>query len=78
MKLNDPDEPESLKYTLGYEKSGAMTNAPIAKNTDFEIGKLSEDNLKIKGMAVKLSNALMTGNHTDKLIYTISTTTVTP
>ncbi|MCC2844257.1 MULTISPECIES: hypothetical protein [Clostridium] len=78
MKLNDPDEPDSLKYTLGYEKSGAMTNAPIAKNTDFEIGKLSEDNLKIKGMAVKLSNALMTGNHTDKLIYTISTTTVTP
>ena len=55
-----------------------MTIAPIAKNTDFEIGKLSEDNLKIKGMAVKLSNALMTGNHTDKLIYTISTTTVTP
>lgn len=78
MKLNDPDEPDSLKYTLGYEKSGAMTNAPIAKNTDFEIGKLSEDNLKIKGMAVKLSNALMTGNHTDKLIYTISTATVTP
>lgn len=78
MKLNDPDEPDSLKYTLGYEKSGAMTNAPIARNTDFEIGKLSEDNLKIKGMAVKLSNALMTGNHTDKLIYTISTTTVTP
>lgn len=78
MKLNDPDEPDSLKYTLGYDKSGAMTNAPIAKNTDFEIGKLSEDNLKIKGMAVKLSNALMTGNHTDKLIYTISTTTVTP
>lgn len=73
MKLNDPDEPDSLKYTLGYEKSGVMTNAPIAKNTDFEIGKLSADNLKIKGMAVKLSNALQTGNHTDKLIYTIST-----
>lgn len=78
MKLNDPDEPDSLKYTLGYEKSGTMTNAPIAKDTDFEIGKLSADNLKIKGMAVKLSNALQTGNHTDKLIYTISTTTVTP
>ncbi len=78
MKLNDPDEPDSLKYTLGYEKDGTMSNAPIAKNTDFEIGKLSADNLKIKGMAVKLSNALMTGNHTDKLIYTISTTTVAP
>lgn len=78
MKLNDPDEPDSLKYTLGYEKSGTMTNAPIAKDTDFEIGKLSADNLKIKGMAVKLSNALQTGNHTDKLIYTISTTTVAP
>lgn len=78
MKLNDPDEPDSLKYTLGYEKTGTMTNAPIAKNSDFEIGKLSADNLKIKGMAVKLSNALQTGNHTDKLIYTISTTTVAP
>lgn len=79
MKINDPDDPDPLKYTLGYEINGKMENAPIVKDTDFEIGKLSAGNLKIKGMAVKLTNAMQTGNHTDKLIYTITTTkTVTP
>lgn len=78
MRLNDVKEPDPLKYTLGYKKGDAIETAPIAADTSFEIGKLYVGNESIEGIAVKKSNALMTGNHTDRLIYTITTATVKP
>lgn len=74
MELSDPDEKDPLQYTLGYTQGGGMVNAPIAKETDFVIGALHDGNKKIPGLAVKLSTAQQTGNHTDRLVYTISTT----
>lgn len=80
MELSDPDEKDPLKYTLGYDKNYDKTidakteNMKIQKATDEEFGKLWDANKTIKGLAVKQSDALQTGNHTDRLIYTIVTT----
>lgn len=81
MELSDPDEKDPLKYTLGYDKNYDKKidtkdeNMEIQKATDEIIGKLYVGNEKIMGLAVKQSDALQTGNHTDRLIYTISTVT---
>lgn len=80
MELSDPDEKDPLKYTLGYDQNydkkidAATENMAIAAKTDQEFGKLWDMNKTIKGLAVKQSDALQTGNHTDRLIYTIVTT----
>ena len=75
MEMSDPTDKDPIKYTLGYKTDGTtMTNAPLEKSTDHIIGKLSVDTLKIEGIAIKKGDAFQTGNHTDRLTYTISTT----
>ena len=76
MELKDGND--GLQYTLGYKKNGAMTELARVKNTDEEIGKLYAGNEMIEGIAVKKGNALQTGDHTDKLVFTITTATVNP
>lgn len=74
MELSDPDEKDPLKYTLAYgADTKNLKTLKIQKETDEEIGTLYKDNPKIVGLAVKQDDALQTGNHTDRLIYTIST-----
>lgn len=79
MALPDKDDKDPLKYTLGYDKNYDKTidaeseNMKIQVATNESIGELWDNQLKIKGLAVKQDDALQTGNHTDRLIYTIST-----
>lgn len=79
MELSDPDENDPLKYTLAYgADTKNLKTLKIQKETDEKIGTLYKDNPKIVGLAVKQSDALQTGNHTDRLIYTISTSVTKP
>lgn len=79
MELSDPDEKDPLKYTLAYgADTKNLKTLKIQKETDEKIGTLYKDNPKIVGLAVKQSDALQTGNHTDRLIYTISTSVTKP
>lgn len=74
MELSDPDEKDPLKYTLAYgTDTKNLKTLEIKEKSDEVIGTLHKDNTKIVGLAVKQSDALQTGNHTDRLTYTIVT-----